>query len=504
MGVSDDRDSEKSIRELIKTGMNVARVNMSHSKHFKEEGEYIHGKTYRHDFDFIARIRSAAEKEGKQVAILGDLMGQKIRIGEFEHDEVELKAGDKFVLHGKIDAKGDQSGIGINHFAPLAKAFKKGAMFLFSDGLIRMKSEKMEDDNQTIVLKVLDNGILRSRQGVVLRGMSPDLPAFTKKDREDLKFLLDVEVDFIAVSYVRSVDDIMKIRGLIEAMSDESKRPEIIAKIETEEAINDIHRIICECDGIMVARGDLGVRMDVEDVPILQKDIIHICNILGKPVITATQMLESMISRPYPTRAEVTDVANAIFDGTDAVMLSGETAYGNYPIETVEIMRKIAAKAESARLRGVKVEYAKREWRKRIEMGIENLKSKKVYPESKTRSIADAITIAAAEIAEDLKLKAILTPTTSGYTARLMARFRPGVPIIAAVACPRVARKLMLSHAVFPVMVDKAETVDIIFENAHKQALKNGYLKSGDLFLATSGYPPNTPGATNLLKIVSA
>ncbi|MCD6216372.1 pyruvate kinase [bacterium] len=504
MGTRDNRDSVESLKQLIESGMDVVRVNMSHSPHFREEGSFIPGKTYVAAAEQMERIRQAAAMTDRHVAIMGDLMGQKIRIGNFENDEVELKKGEEFILHNDQDKIGDESSVFINHFDVLASAFSPGALFLFSDGLIRMRAKKGPSRESGIILEILDNGILRSRQGVVLKGMSPDLPAFTKKDAEDLKFLMDQKVDMIAVSYVRSAGDIVKIRGLIETSLEPADYPMIIAKIETEGAIEDIHAIACEADGIMVARGDLGVRMDVEDVPVLQKEIIHLCNVLGKPVITATQMLESMIDRPFPTRAEVTDVANAIFDGTDAVMLSGETAIGSYPLETVKMMRRISKKAESARFRELKAEFKKSEWRNRIENGINDLKKEKTYPKGKSRIISDAITLAAAEIVDDIKLNLILTPTRSGHTSRLMSRFRPGVPIVAAVYDERIARKLVLSHGVVPIMVEKRDTVDDSFAEACQKVKDAGLLKDDELFIATSGYPVNVIGSTNLLKIVQA
>ncbi len=504
LGTRDNRDSVESFKHLIESGMDVVRINMSHTPHFREEGSFIHGKTYIAAAEPIDRIREAVSLTDRHVAIMGDLMGQKIRIGQFENDEVELKKGEEFVLHDNPDKIGDESSVFINHFDDLIKSFVPDTLLLFSDGLIRMSAKKGASRENGIILEILDNGILRSRQGVVLKGMSPDLPAFTTKDAEDLKFLLDQKVDMIAVSYIRSAADIVKIRGLIEASLEPADYPMIIAKIETQSAINDIHAIACETDGIMVARGDLGVRMDVEDVPILQKEIIHLCNVLGKPVITATQMLESMIDRPFPTRAEVTDVANAIFDGTDAVMLSGETAIGSYPLESVKIMRRIAKRAESARFKELKAEFKKSEWRNKIENGINDLKKKRIYSRESSRAVSDAITLAAAEIVDDIGLNLILTPTKSGHTARLMSRFRPGVPIAAAVYDERVARKLVLSHGVIPVMVEKKNTVDDAFNEARQKVMDAGLLKENELFIATSGYPVNVVGTTNLLKIVQA
>ena len=502
LGTRDGRDSVESIREFIDAGMNVARVNMSHSLHYQNEGPYIPQKTYVQESERIARIREAAKQAAQHVAIMGDLMGQKIRIGDFETGEVKLKKGMEFVLHNNPEKRGNESGVYINHFDTMLASLTQSGLFLFSDGLLRMQAKKVSSHEKGIILEVLDNGVLKDRQGVVLKGISPDLPSFTEKDNEDLKFLLAENVDFIAVSYVMNSGDIIKIRGLIKSILGDEKTPMIIAKIETQSAIDDIHNIVSEADGIMVARGDLGVRMDIEKVPILQKKIIHLCNIFGKPVITATQMLESMIERPIPTRAEVTDIANAIFDGTDAVMLSGETAVGSYPLDAIKIMRKVAKNAENARFSEVKTEFKKREWRKRIEIGIENLKEKGVYPSDLNRSVSDAITLAAAEIAEDLDLKILMTPTKSGHTARLMSRFRPGIPIVAPVFDDSVARKLALNHGVIPIMMDRKDTVDESFIEAQKKTITSGLLQKNDLFLATSGYPVNVSGTTNLLKIV--
>lgn len=504
LGIKDGRDSVESIKEYINAGVDVVRINMSHSPHFKKEGAYVPGRNYVAEAERIARIRQAEKQTGHHVAIMGDLMGQKIRIGYFENDEVKLEKGMEFVLYKDSDKPGDVSGVFVNHFETIMDSLSEGGIFLFSDGLMRMRVKKESSGEKGIMLEVLDDGVLKNRQGVVLKGIVPDLPAFTEKDNEDLKFLLDNDVDFIAISYVLNSNDIVRVRELINSTLDEEKRPMIIAKIETQSAIEDIHNIVSEADAIMVARGDLGVRMNVEEVPILQKKIIHLCNIMGKPVITATQMLESMIDRPIPTRAEVTDIANAIFDGTDAVMLSGETAIGSYPLAAIKIMRSVAKNAENARFREVKVEFKKREWRKRIEAGIVNLKEKGVYPSDLSRSVSDALTLAAAEIAEDLDLKMIMTPTKSGHTARMMSRFRPGIPIVAPVIDERIARILALNHGVVPIMMEKKDSVDEAFNEAREKTLMSGLLKKDDLFLATSGYPVHVQGTTNLLKIVQA
>jgi len=502
IGITNKRDSLESCVALLEAGMNVARINMSHSPSFREERSYIPGKTYKKDRKLIGNLRSASRKTRIPLAILADLMGPKIRIGEFVGGGCPVKKGASFILHNDMRRKGDETGIFIEHFNAIARRFKAGSCFLFSDGLIRMRAVKC-DKSTGMEMEILDNGFLRSRQGVVIKGMEPDIPSMTVKDHEDLKFLMDSGVDFIAISYVKSANDIRKIKKLMEN-SDKANRPGIIAKIETAEAVKNIHEIIDESDGIMVARGDLGMRVDVEHVPILQKEIINLCNIVGKPVITATQMLESMIERPFPTRAEATDVANAIFDGTDAIMLSGETAIGAYPIECVCTMREIASCAEEARRARFNTEFQKREWRKRIEKGIEDLKSQKRYPSNEERIISDAITIAAAEIAEDLNLKMIMTLTTSGQTARLMARFRSGIPIIAPVENELVGRKLLLSHAVFPVKINSKNTPDLLFKEAVAKTLSAGYLKEKELYLATSGYPLHAIGSTNLLKIMKA
>ena len=500
MGTDDKRGSIESSMKLLEAGMNVARINMSHSRSYREEHKYIPGETYKHDKKLIRNLRTASRKTQIPLAILADLMGPKIRIGEFVGGGSPVKKGTTFILHNEIHQKGDESGVFIEHFNAMIRKFERGSCFLFSDGLIRMRTISC-DKSSGIVMEVLDSGFLRSRQGVVIKGMEPDIPAMTTKDHEDLKFLLDTDVDFIAISYVKSANDIRKIKKLIENSTNRNS-PDIIAKIETAEAIKNIHEIIDESDGIMVARGDLGMRVDVEHVPILQKEIINLCNIVGKPVITATQMLESMIERPFPTRAEATDVANAIFDGTDAIMLSGETAIGTYPLECVHMMCEIAHVTEEVRSARIKAEFQKREWRKRIEKGIEDLKNHKKYPSTPTRIISDAITLAAAEIAEDLDLRAIMTLTTSGQTARLMARFRPGVPIVAPVEDELVGRKLLLSHAVFPVKINSKSTPDLLFKEAVAKTLSAGYLKKDDLYLATSGYPLHAKGTTNLLKIM--
>ena len=504
MGTIPERDSIQWFAGLIKCGMNVARLNMSHSLHFRDEKIYIPGKTYKTDARRVKYLREASHKAAIPIAILADLMGPKIRIGDFAQGQAHIEKNSEFTLHNRIGKKGDSAGVYINNFDELAKAYKPNSMFLFSDGLIRMKVKKCNPKNGVICLKVIDTGILRSRQGVVVKGMEPAIEFLTSKDREDLKFLLDMDVDYIAISYVRTADDIRKIKRIIAKKADDEHRPSLIAKIETSEALRNLHEIMDESDAIMVARGDLGMRLNVADVPILQKEIIHLCNYLGKPVITATQMLESMIDRPFPTRAEATDVANAIFDGSDAVMLSGETAIGNYPEECVCTIREIAHRAEKSRRTEIKADFHKREWRKRIEEGITYLKEHKLYPKTSERAIGDAITFAAAEIAEDLDLKAIITPTSSGETARLMARFRPGIPIIAAVDNQSVEKKLLLSYAVFPMKVKTMKNAENLLNEIVKKSISAGLLRKGDLFLATLGFPLGKPGSTNLLKVLRA
>lgn len=452
-------ETTEVLKELMLSGMNVARLNFSHGNH--EE----HGKR-------IANIRVTAQELGISVAIMLDSQGPEIRTRLLKEDKVELKTGQKFIITSE-DIEGNNERVGVT-YQDLPKDLHIGARILIDDGLIELKVEKICDTE--IHTTVLNGGILGSRKSINLPGVKVNLPAVTNKDKEDFLFGIKQRVDFIAASFVRKAADVLEIRRILEENNGDIH---IISKIENAEGVENIDEIIEVSDGIMVARGDLGVEIPAEQVPIVQKMIIRKCNKAGKPVITATQMLDSMIRNPRPTRAEASDVANAIFDGTDATMLSGETASGSYPVESVKMMARIAENIESS-------------------LRFEEMLSSFETPEATT---TDAISSATCNIALDLGAAAIITATRSGYTARAVSKYRPKAPIIAATPIKSVHRKLLLSFGVFPIHVPEISTTDEMIDSSVAGALDAGLITSGDLVVITAGSPVGVVGTTNLLKI---
>lgn len=451
-------EDKHTIRQLIKAGMNIARINLSHGTHDE------HRK----------RINALKEVCGElkvNVALLLDTKGPEIRLGTFYGGKITLKKGQEFILTSK-PLIGDEK-IAFINFDNIAKTVEPGEKILLSDGLIELCVKKIEGEN--VICTVLNSGEIGDRQGVNIPNKSLPLPALTQRDIEDLQFAVKVGADFVAASFVRKADDVREIRRVLDKNGGSDIH--IIAKIENQEGINNIDEIIDVADGIMIARGDLGVEIPVEDVPLVQKKIIFKCNIAGKPVITATQMLDSMIRNPRPTRAEATDVANAIFDGTDAIMLSGETAAGKYPVEAATMMAKIAEKADIA--------------------ALEAGKQRQIT----VKSITDAISHATCSIALELGAKAIITSTKSGYTARAVAKFRPKAPIIAVTYNEKVIKTLQLIRGVMPLKVNKTSTTDEMFHEALKGAVTSGMVISGDLVVITAGVPVNVTGTTNLIRV---
>ncbi len=451
-------ESVEILKELLKNGMNVARLNFSHGNH--EE----HGNR-------IANIRQASAETGIDVAIMLDTKGPEIRIGVMK-EKVELQKGQKFILTTE-DIEGDIERVSVT-YKELPEDLHVGARILIDDGLIELSVEKVCDNQIHTV--VLNGGPLSSRKSVNLPGIKVNLPAVTEKDLSDFKFGIEQGVDFIAASFVRKPEDVLEIRKVLEEARADIH---IISKIENAEGVENIDAIIEVSDGIMVARGDLGVEIPAEQVPIEQKMMIRKCNKEGKPVITATQMLDSMIRNPRPTRAEASDVANAIFDGTDATMLSGETANGSYPVEAVKMMAKIAENTEDC-------------------LSFREILAKFDAPEANT---TDAISHATCNIALELKAAAILTATRSGYTARAVSKYRPQAPIIAATPLKSVLRKLLLSFGVFPIIVGESNNTDEMIEVSVASALNKGLIQSGDLVVITAGTPVGVRGTTNLLKV---
>jgi pyruvate kinase len=444
--------------ELIAAGLNVARLNFSHGT--KQEHQVR--------FDMV---RSAARKAGVPVAILQDLSGPKIRVGDIDPEPVQLVPGQTFTLTSRT-VIGHQELCSVNT-PEVIEATHVGATVLLADGALEL--EVLEKSADSLVCRVVVGGPLSSHKGVNLPGVKLPISALTAKDKEDLDFGLELGVDLVALSFVRSAADVAELKEIIAGRGLDTP---VIAKIEKPEAV-DIQEILAVADGIMVARGDLGVETPLKQVPMVQKMLIAAANQAGKPVITATQMLASMVNNPRPTRAEVTDVANAILDGTDAVMLSEETAVGHYPVEAVRFLDGIARTTEA--------KFPYDEWL--------YLRSKQVSDD-----ISDAISFAACELAKDLKAKAILASTESGTTARLLSRFRPGVPIIAITTRKETKRRLCLNWGVLPFLIDGLESVDQMLEVVKIMAIKAGHLTSGDRLVITAGTPLGTKGATNLIK----
>ncbi|MGB9779726.1 pyruvate kinase [Caldanaerobacter sp.] len=448
------------LRKLIEKGMNVARLNFSHGD-FEEHGARI---------DNIKKIR---EELGLPVAILLDTKGPEIRIGKFKNGGVELKEGQTFTLTTE-DVVGDETYVSVS-YKGLPQDVSKGTQILIDDGLISLRVMEVKDTD--IVCLVENSGFLGDHKGVNVPGVKLNLPALTQKDIDDIQFGIKKGIDMIAASFVRKAADVLAIRRLLE--DNKADHIQIIAKIENREGVENIDEIIKVSDGIMVARGDLGVEIPLEEIPIVQKMIIKKCNEAGKPVITATQMLDSMMRNPRPTRAEVTDVANAILDGTDAIMLSGETAQGKYPVEAFETMARIAEKTE------VYVQY-------RDIVGGSG---------ARNVSITNAISHATCTTARDIGASAIITCTKSGYTARMVSRYRPSSPIIATTPSEQVARKLSIVWGVYPLVTKEVSTTDEMIDVAIESALKAGLIKNGDIVVISAGIPVAMTGTTNMLKV---
>jgi pyruvate kinase len=449
--------SVEILKQLIDSGMNVARLNFSHGNH--------EGYT-----EYIANIKEASQ--GKHIGILLDTQGPEIRTGMLK-DKVTLQAGSSFILR-TTDGEGDETGVSVT-YSRLAEEVYPGAKILIDDGLIELKVEKATQTE--IHCTVMNGGELGSRKGINLPGIAVNLPAVTDKDVADITFGIDQGVDFIAASFVRKASDVLEIRKILESKGADIH---IISKIENHEGVKNIDEILLVSDGIMVARGDLGVEIPTEEVPLVQKSIIEKCNRFGKPVITATQMLDSMIRNPRPTRAEASDVANAIFDGTDAVMLSGETASGKYPVEAVKTMAKIAERTEQA-------------------LGSEDILRKRMAYFQTT--IPDAISHAVATTSTDLGASSIITATKSGSTARMVSKYRPKAPIIAATPSILASRKLSVVWGVTPLIIDETAGTDDLVAEAVAKALAAKYVNSGDLIVITAGVPVGVPGSTNLIKV---
>jgi pyruvate kinase len=454
-------ESIENLKKLMNAGMNVARLNFSHGD-YEEHGNRI------------KNIRQACAETGKTVAILLDTKGPEIRTGKLSVDAIEL-VQDQHIILTTEEILGDAQRVSVT-YSDLPKDVTVGSTILIDDGLIGLTVVDIRGTE--IECRIVNGGTLKSKKGVNVPGVSVSLPGITEKDAADIVFGIQQGVDFIAASFVRKASDVLEIRHLLE--QDNATHIHIISKIENQEGVDNLDEILEVSDGLMVARGDLGVEIPAEEVPLVQKRMIKKCNQVGKPVITATMMLDSMQRNPRPTRAEASDVANAVFDGSDAVMLSGETAAGKYPVESVQTMARIAEKAETA------------------------LDHKEIFLRQMSfqqKSVTEVISQAVANSALELDAKAILTPTETGYTARMVSKYRPKAPIIAITPNEQVIRRLSLVWGIVPIKGEEAKTTDELFDLAVDQAVKSGQVTLGDIVVITAGVPVGRSGTTNLIKV---
>ncbi|MCI8631671.1 MAG: pyruvate kinase [Firmicutes bacterium] len=455
-------ESEDMLRGLMCAGMDVARLNFSHGSRAEQLAK----------IEAIKRVRGEL---GLFTAILLDTKGPEIRTGKFENGETIIKEGQKFTLSTE-SRLGDNTGCTVT-YEGLSGDVKAGDRILIDDGLISLIVDEINGND--IICTAENGGKIKNSKGINVPSVNIKLPSLTEKDKQDLLFGIENGVDYIAASFIRNAEDVRGIRYFLDYNGGEEIR--IISKIENKEGLTNIDEIIEVSDGIMVARGDLGVEIPEEDVPIAQKEIIRKCNEAGKIVVTATQMLDSMMRNPRPTRAEITDVANAILDGTDAIMLSGETASGKYPLDSVKMMEKIACKTEAAIVYD-DIHYSRAETKKK-------------------GTITDTIGHCTCMAAKELSAKAILTPTSSGNTAFAVAKFRPETQIIAPTYSEHVARRLALCWGTSAIVIEKAEHQRDVYANSVNIPKERGMLKDGDCVIITAGVPLLVQGNTNLMRI---
>ena len=455
-------ESVDMLVNLINAGMNVCRLNFSHGD-YEEHGARI------------KNIREAVKITGKRVAILLDTKGPEIRTNDMENGAITMKIGDS-VRISMTEVLGTNEKFSIT-YPELINDVNVGSHILLDDGLIDLEVTDIDRDANEIVTVVKNEGVLKNKKGVNVPGVSVNLPGITEKDANDIRFGIGQGIDFIAASFVRRASDVLEITKILE--EENATHIQIIPKIENQEGIDNIDEILKVSDGLMVARGDMGVEIPTEDVPVVQKALIIKCNALGKPVITATQMLDSMQRNPRPTRAEANDVANAIYDGTDAVMLSGETAAGDYPLEAVQTMARIAVRTEET---------------------LVNQDSFALKLYSKT-DMTEAIGQSVGHTARNLGIQTIVAATESGHTARMISKYRPKAHIVAITFSEQKARSLSLSWGVYATVADKPSSTDEMFNLASKVSQEEGYASEGDLIIITAGVPVGEKGTTNLMKI---
>ncbi|MFA7108515.1 MAG: pyruvate kinase [Sphaerochaetaceae bacterium] len=462
--------SYEMIRDIIKSGASVIRLNFSHENHEK------HQQT-------VDWARKASEELNTPIAIFQDLQGPKIRVGQLDVDSFQVNEGETLKITTE-PCKGNRDLISID-YPYLHEEVEKGDRILIDDGLIALKVSKIE--GKVIITEVVDGGTVKPRKGVNLPGASlKHLSSYTKKDEQDLDFAFRNNLDFVALSFVRSSGDVIALKKFM--YKNYGREIPIISKIEKPEAVTDIASIIAESSVIMIARGDLGVETSSEEVPIIQKMLIRECNLAGLPVITATQMLESMMTNPRPTRAEAGDIANAILDGTSAVMLSGETAAGNYPLRAVKIMERIINYTEAS------LAYHR--------LVLDQRLNQEDIEINRRKSTTEAVGMATRELAMEIKAAYITCFTHSGSSARLISKFRPAVPIIAYSPIKQTVQRLALSWGVTPILIPHLNSIDELFEIAPNYLQTLGYIKPGDKIVITAGVPIGAPGRTNMIKVV--
>ena len=454
-------EDDKVLRALMVEGMNVARFNFSHGDHAQHERN-------------MGRVKRLREDLGYPVATLLDTKGPEIRIGKFDKGQIQLQEGQSFTLTTD-EVIGDETCASIS-YKNLIKDIEVGSKILIDDGLIELKVKHLTD--KEIKCEVVNGGLVSNLKGINVPNVRLSMPFISEKDREDIIFGVSQGFDFIAASFTRCAEDILQIRKILSEYN--CNTINIIAKIENMQGVENIDEIIHVSDGIMVARGDMGVEIPIQDVPVIQKMIIKKVYNAEKQVITATQMLDSMMKNPRPTRAEATDVANAIYDGTSAIMLSGETAAGKYPVEALKTMVSIAGRAEEDI--DFTAHFRKRE-------------------DSNNKDVTNAISHATCTTAMDLNAAAIITVTKSGKTARMISKYRPACPIVGCSTYEYVCRQMSLSWGVLPLMIEEEESTDVLFDHAVAAAEKAGYVKSGELAVITAGIPLGISGTTNIIKV---
>lgn len=455
-------ESKEILKQLFTEGVDVCRLNFSHGSHEEHQVK-------------IDRIKEVREEMGLPVAIMLDTKGPEIRLGLFKDSmEVRLESGDNYTLTNR-DVEGDETIASIS-YADLPRDITVGSRILIDDGLVGLRVLSKTDTD--IYTEVENGGVISQRKGVNAPGVDLKLPLLNDKDKSDIIFGVKNDIDFIAASFVRSKEDVLEIRKVLEDAGNYDIK--IISKIESEQGLANLDEILAVSDGIMVARGDLGVEIPTERVPLAQKEMIKKCNIAGKSVITATQMLDSMMRNPRPTRAEANDVANAVLDGTSAVMLSGETASGKYPLNAVKVMREIVEVTEDS-------------------INYQELLEKQISEIS--TSVTNAIGKSTCTIAQDLSAKAIITATTSGSTTRAISKFRPKSTIIAATTSERVRRQLALTWGAVSILVPALNTTDEVFKNSIDRVIEEKLVEEGDVVVITAGVPVGLSGSTNLIKV---